>query len=71
MQEGIEVAGPSGGSHQGAGQWARRGAERMGLSAGEDGDVDSVPEPPTADDADPDISPSLAGGHTDGTHHDN
>jgi hypothetical protein len=50
------------GAHQGAGRWARRGAAGIGLPPGESAAGD-ITGPPTADGGDPDISPSLAGGH--------
>lgn len=51
------------GAHQGPGRWARRGAAGIGLPPGESVAAGDVAGPPTADGGDPDISPSLAGGH--------
>lgn len=60
---------PDDGAHQGPGRWARRGAAGMGMPPGESvlGDEGA---PPTAEAGDPDISPSLAGGHAGATSHD-
>lgn len=67
----AEPQAPGAGAHQGPGRWARRGAERMGMPTGEVGPEHDGPfEPPTADSGDPDISPSLAGGHAGATHRD-
>lgn len=51
------------GAHQGPGRWARRGAAGIGLPPGESVTAGDAVGPPTADGGDPDISPSLAGGH--------
>lgn len=67
---------PDQGAYQGPAGWARRGAAGMGILPGESLPDDSVPAmggtgvPATAEDADPDISPSLAGGHAGGSHRD-
>ena len=56
------------GAHQGPERWARRGAAGIGMPPGESGvDQGVLAAPPTADGADPDISPSLAGGHAGAT----
>lgn len=61
----------SGGAHQGPGRWARRGAAGIGMPPGESGsDRGAVEAPPTPDIGDPDISPSLAGGHAGATRTD-
>jgi hypothetical protein len=59
------------GAHQGPGRWARRGAAGIGLPPGESVSAeDGAGSPPTADHGDPDISPSLAGGHAGSSRRD-
>ncbi len=53
------------GASRGPAQWARRGAEASGLPAGETGAGPEPADPPTTDDREPDVGPSLAGGHAD------